>query len=50
MNEIQKEINNAYKILSTVSVSGDAVDAIAACKMSLRMAYQKAEETEHKEE
>lgn len=42
MNEVQKEINNAYKILSAISVSGDAVDAVAACKTALRCAFQKA--------
>lgn len=44
MNEVQKEINNAYKILSAISVNGDAVDAVAACKMSLRCAFKKAED------
>lgn len=44
MNEVQKEINNAYVILSAVSVSGDAVDAVAACKTALRCAFRKAED------
>lgn len=44
MNKVQKEINNAYKMISTISVSGDAVDAIAACKMSLRCAFKLAED------
>lgn len=44
MNEVQKEINNAYKMISTIAVSGDAVDTIAACKMSLRCAFKLAED------
>lgn len=42
MNEVQKEINNAYKMISSIAVSGDAVDAVAACKMALRCAFNKA--------
>ena len=42
MNEIQKEINNAYKMLSSLFVSGDQVDVVAAAKMALRRAFSKA--------
>lgn len=42
MNEIQKEINNAYKMLSSLLVSGDQVDVVAAAKMALRRAFSKA--------
>ena len=44
MNKVQKEINNAYKMISTIAVSGDAVDTIASCKMSLRCAFKLAED------
>lgn len=49
MNEVQKEINNAYKMLSAAVVSGDQVDIIAAVKMSLRRAFDLAKD-EGKEE
>lgn len=50
MNEVQKEINNAYKMISTIAVSGDAVDTIAACKMSLRCAFKLAEDKPEEDE
>lgn len=46
MNEVQGAINDAYKILSAISVSGDAVDAIAACRTALRLAFNKAKDPE----
>lgn len=39
MNEVQKHIDTAYKLLSSIPVKGDAVDAAAACRMALRNAY-----------
>lgn len=50
MNEIQKEINNAYKMLSSLLVSGDQVDVVAAVKLSLRRAFQMAKDEEGKDE
>ena len=44
MNEIQEEINNAYKMLSSLLVSGDQVDVVAAVKLSLRRAFQMAKD------
>lgn len=49
MNEVQKEINNAYKMLSAAIVSGDQVDIIAAVKMSLRHAFALAKDEEKEE-
>ena len=46
MNEIQKEINNAYMILSTAKVRGDLVDVVAACRAALRSAYKLAGQEE----
>ena len=46
MNEIQKEINNAYMILSTAWVHGDLVDVVAACRAVLRNAYKLAGQEE----
>ena len=50
MNEIQKEINNAYKMLSSLLVSGDQVDVVAAVKLSLRRAFQMAKDEAQKDE
>ena len=46
MTEIQKEIDEAYKIVSTLQVSGDAVDLIATARLHLRKAYELAAEKE----
>lgn len=42
MEELKREIENAWKLLSMLPVSGDAVDVAAACRMSLRKAIQLA--------
>lgn len=42
MTELQKEINQAFKLVSAVPVSGDRVDVMAAARESLRRAYQLA--------
>ena len=44
MNEVQKEINNAYKMISTIAVSGEADDTIADCTRALRCAFKLAED------
>ena len=46
MNELQNKINEAYELISAVSVSGDNVELIAAAKESLRQAYKRAETEE----
>lgn len=38
MEELKREIENAWKLLSMLPVSGDAVDVLAACRMALRRA------------
>ena len=50
MNEVQAEINNAYKMLSSLLVSGDQVDVVAAVKLSLRRAFQMAKDEAQKDE
>lgn len=42
MNELKKELENAYGLLSMLSFSGDAVDVAAACRMSMRRAISLA--------
>ena len=54
MNEkLKKEIDTAFGLISTLLVKGDAVDAVAAAKASLRRAYallSDSDETATKEE
>lgn len=40
MKEAQEHIQKALQMLSALSVSGDAVDVMAAVKAHLREAYQ----------
>ena len=42
MTELQKEIDQAFKLLSAIQVSGDGVDKMAAARRHLRDAYQMA--------
>lgn len=46
MTDLQKEINQAFKLISAVPVSGDGVDVMAAAREHLRTAYQMAAPTE----
>ena len=49
MTEIRKELDEAYKLISVVQVSGDAVDIIATVRARLRKAYELAAEPETEE-
>ena len=49
MTEIQKEIDEAYKLISVVQVSGEAVDIIATVRARLRRAYELAAAPEEQE-
>lgn len=42
MTDIQKEINEAFKLTSAIPVSGDAVEIMAAARAHLRSAYNLA--------
>lgn len=42
MNEIQKKIKNAHKMISMILVSGDAVDIMTAARATLIEAYKLA--------
>lgn len=44
MNQVQKELEAAWKLLVNIQVAGDAVEWMAAAKASLRRAYQMAAE------
>lgn len=42
MNELQKEIDLAFKLVSAIPVNGDGVDLMAAVRDHLKTAYQLA--------
>lgn len=44
MTELQKEIDQAFKLISAITVSGDGVDVMAAVRNHLRTAYGMAGE------
>lgn len=39
MNEILKELDSAFKMISSIPVSGDSVEIMASAKNSLRKIY-----------
>lgn len=43
MDEIMEEINNAFKLISSIPVQGDFVEIMAGAKESLRKAFDLAE-------
>ena len=46
MDEIMKELEAAFKATSIISVTGDAVDALAVVRANLRKAYAAIEKIE----
>ena len=48
MNEVQKAIEEAFKYMQSIPVTGDAVELMAAAKDTLRRAYKLAEKTKEK--
>lgn len=53
MNDLMKQLDTAFALLSKIPVSGDAVDYMALARQSMRAAYQIAEklpDTQDKEE
>ena len=42
MSDLQKEINNAFIMISSIPVVGDSVDRMAKAREHLRRAYQMA--------
>lgn len=46
MSDIKKEVSEALAILSTLSVSGDAVDIMAAVRQKLKRALKMLNEAE----
>lgn len=50
MSDLQKELNGALRLISTLSVSGDAVDIVAAAKQKIRRALELSEPAPDEEE
>lgn len=50
MKNIRNRVNEAYKLISSLSVSGDAVDVVAVARNHLREAYKELQELEEKKE
>lgn len=48
MNEVQKNINEAFEYMRAIPVTGDAVELMAAAKDALRRAYKLAEDNPEK--
>lgn len=46
MNELQKELDQVYKLLGAIRVSGDDVEVLAAARVGLRRCYQMAQTPE----
>lgn len=42
MNEIQKKISEAHRMISAIAVSGDAVDVMAGARITLKEAFELA--------
>ena len=49
MNELVQELEFAYKMISNIPVSGDAVDMVAAARAKLRKVCAELKEKEEKE-
>lgn len=50
MKEVMKELDNAYKLLAAIPVSGDYVDVMAEARVKLRAVYHwmvEQEEEQH---
>ena len=45
MEEIMKELDSVYKTVSSIPVTGDAVDAMAVVRAKLRKIYAELEKT-----
>lgn len=50
MNEIQKRLDSAFRLLGRMSVSGDVVDIMYAIRQELREAYKLAGDKDEPEE
>lgn len=44
MKDLMKDVDSAFRAISSIPVSGDAVDAVAVARAKLRSVYSKLEE------
>ena len=49
MTEVQKELNKVYQMISSLAVSGDTVDVIAAVRAKLRFVSAELDKMEAEE-
>lgn len=42
MNDVQKKIQEAYRMVSVIPVSGDAVDLMAGARIQMKEAFEAA--------
>lgn len=50
MNKIQETLNDAYRMLSIIQVSGEAVDVMAAVRSKIKAAYKLADDNKEEED
>lgn len=50
MKEVKRHLEEAFQLLSSISVKGDAVDVMAAARANLRTAYRLLDEKEPESE
>ena len=50
MDSIMNRVNEAYKLISTLTVSGGAVDVVAEARNHLRVAYAELQAKKKEEE
>lgn len=48
MEDIMKDVNIAFQMISSIPVAGDAVDSMAVARAKLKDAYQKLEAMQNK--
>lgn len=49
MKDLMKDVDSAFRMISSIPVSGDAVDVVAAARAKLRGVYARLEEMQNKE-
>lgn len=50
MTDLQKELDQAFSLISAIPVSGEGVELMAAAREKLRKAFKMAEEKETEKE
>lgn len=50
MKELLNELDVAFRMISSIAVSGDAVDAVAVARSKIRKVYEELSKIEVKEE